>query len=64
MSRRDDDRVTIKGLVVVHETEKAICVTDNSGEDFWLPKSQIEVYKSGIVSLPKWLAKERGFDYK
>lgn len=47
------------------ETEKAIRVSDDGGETFhWLPKSQIEYeMKQGQVvevTMPAWLAKEKG----
>lgn len=55
--------------ITVHlhqETERAILVSDDGDRDkaVWLPKSQVEyVAKPGgicEVSLPEWLATERG----
>ena len=47
----------------VRETEKAICVLDEAGDDVWLPKSQIEyeLVDAGKVdvTLPFWLAQEK-----
>lgn len=51
-----------------NETERAVGVTDpareNSQEIIWLPKSQIEFQKLSPffveVTLPRWLAKEKG----
>lgn len=46
------------------ETEKAICVSEGSDNEFWLPKSQIEYEMrndgSVDVTMPIWLAKEKG----
>jgi hypothetical protein len=50
-----------------HETDRAILVSDagDSEKAVWLPLSQIEFEKTGkpgivLVTLPTWLAKERG----
>ncbi|WP_457798125.1 hypothetical protein [Methylocystis sp. S23] len=49
-----------------HETEKAILVSENGIRDAgqWLPKSRIEFERradgSVVVSLPEWLAEEKG----
>jgi hypothetical protein len=46
------------------ETDKAICVSEDGTKEFWLPKSQIEFEHktdgSVDVTLPIWLAKEKG----
>lgn len=48
------------------ETERAIAVSENGIADakFFLPKSQIEFEQrddgSVVVSMPEWLAKEKG----
>lgn len=53
---------------IVHETDKAYGVS-NGNEDFdldgrrkliWLPKSQVEKNDDGTISMPGWLAEERG----
>jgi hypothetical protein len=45
------------------ETDKAICVTEDGKEEFWLPKSQIEyeiLEGGGVnVTMPIWLAREK-----
>lgn len=49
-------------VILKLETEKAYLV-DGSGENVWLPKSQVEYYddgKGGIVTMPYWLAYEKG----
>lgn len=48
-----------------HETEGAVMVSDTAdpADAVWLPKSQIEIEEDGAVhtvSLPEWLAKEKG----
>ena len=57
---------------IKHETDAAYLVTDSDqeGEEFWLPKSQVEVlddeseiYKNKgccRMGIPDWLAKEKG----
>jgi hypothetical protein len=51
-------------VVVKRTTEKAILVSDGVHPDAWLPLSQIAVIDDGgvakSVSLPIWLAKEKG----
>lgn len=57
------------------KTEKAIGVVDGTMEDFvdpktgeirevekiyWLPLSQIEVNEDGTVTLPLWMAEQKG----
>ena len=61
---------------IAQEREKAIAITDGTEEDdpraggkrlkwYWLPKSQITILPHGegrfLVSIPAWLAKEKGF---
>jgi len=45
------------------EREHAVLVSDGDDE-YWLPKSQIEIKKisgeSVIVTIPDWLAKDKG----
>lgn len=51
---------------VLHETEKAVLVTDSVPEKgVWLPRSKIEIEPTGIggihtVTLPEWLALDKG----
>lgn len=53
-------------LQLHHETDRAILVSDDgdAANGVWLPKSVIEFEKIGkgrvIVTLPEWLAVERG----
>lgn len=54
---------------VRRQTEKAVAVVDGTenmdlgdGKEklFWLPKSQIEINDDGTVTMPEWLAMEKG----
>lgn len=53
---------------IVRRTDKAVGVTDGTidmdldGKDkiVWLPKSQIEINDDGTITMPEWLAKEKG----
>ncbi len=56
-------------LLFMGESSKAICVSSDGGEpSFWLPKSQIEytlIRQPNVrdvvkVTIPNWLAEERG----
>lgn len=63
--RGNSDLVDVT-LAIWNETPKAIKVSeDETSTKTWLPKSQIEFhYKSGNiieVTMPEWLAKEKGF---
>lgn len=48
-----------------HETDRAVLVSDtgDKADAVWLPKSQVEIAEWGahhMVTLPEWLAEERG----
>lgn len=51
---------------LLHETDRAVRVTNSTPDKgVWLPKTQIEIEpadKGGlhIVTLPEWLAEEKG----
>lgn len=54
-------------VIVKHETPKAYLVTDDGKREMWIPKSQCELVSStnrkgreGLLTLPEWLAKEKG----
>lgn len=63
MMRSDVIDITVQRL---HETEKAVLVTDSVPEKgVWLAKSMIEIEPSEVgglftVTLPEWLALEKG----
>lgn len=44
---------------IIATTEKAIRIDDGK-EKHWLPKSLVEDNRDGTITLPEWLAKERG----
>jgi hypothetical protein len=56
-------------LEIHHETERAYLVSETGNEDdaVWIPKSQIEISdpvevgEAVEITMPEWLAKERGF---
>ena len=52
-------------VLIIHLTEKAVlAAADETDEGVWLPLSQVEVDgdpgSMGIISLPKWLAQDKG----
>lgn len=65
MSR--DSKLVDIACVVREKREKAIAVVDgtmdpelNREKWFWLPRSQIEINDDATVTMPEWLAKEKG----
>ena len=44
---------------IIATTEKAIRIDDGK-EKHWLPKSLVEDNRDGTITLPLWLAEERG----
>ena len=72
MSRESNYDPTDCGhFVVKHSTPKALLVLDGDEEEHWIPKSQIcdesdidesaEAGDQGELTLPEWLAIEKGF---
>lgn len=72
MSRESNNEPTECGdFMVKHSTPKALLVCDADEEEFWIPKSQIcdesyltdesEAGDQGALTLPEWLAIEKGF---
>lgn len=63
MPKQSDERIE-QTLTVLHETEKAILVSEDPA--VWLPLSQLDVTKKqGVmwtVSMPLWLAKKYDLD--
>lgn len=53
-----DSKLTDIAVELRHETPRAYLVFDGARE-VWLPKSQCE-FADGTVTLPEWLAKEKG----
>ena len=58
-----DAKLCDVAVLLKHETMKAYLVNDGAN-DVWLPKSMVEIEivgdKSSIVTMPEWLAKEKG----
>ena len=55
-------------VLLVTQTEKAVLVSDTgeSKDAVWVPKSQIEIEETArenayVITLPEWLAIEKGF---
>lgn len=62
MTRSDIIDVTV---IVKHETPAAVRVEHGGKAPCWLPRSQIEIEpnadgKTHTVTLPQWLAEEKG----
>jgi hypothetical protein len=55
MERLVDITVEFQG-----ETAKAYRIFDGSKVE-WVPKSQCEKNEDGTITMPEWLAKEKGF---
>lgn len=52
-------------VLIAHETERAVMIKEaEDSEPIWLPKSQVEIHgdvgDTGTITLPEWLAEERG----
>jgi hypothetical protein len=58
MRRANHDLVDVP-CDIQAQTEKAIQVSDGKTVA-WLPRSQIEINGDGTVTMPEWLALERG----
>ena len=54
-----DAKLTDIAVEVRYETARAWLVYDGAKEH-WLPKSQCELNPDGTVTMPEWLAKEKG----
>ncbi len=60
-----NDMIEVEDLEFLHETDSAILV-EYDGEEVWLPLSQIEwdgdaeKGDSITVTMPEWLAEEKG----
>ena len=54
----ESDLVDIGGFVL-HETDKAVLFDDGTRK-VWLPKSLVEIGSNGTVTMPEWLAMDKG----
>jgi hypothetical protein len=57
--RANHDLVDIEGRVLIRR-EKAIYFDAGDAKPIWLPLSQIEINDDGSVTMPEWLALEKG----
>lgn len=59
--RRRSQPVTLHFLAEQVETPKAYLLVMETGEEVWLPKSQIKSinWETGEVQVPRWLAEEK-----
>lgn len=58
-----DPKLLDIAVILKHETPKAYLVDCGDVQAVWVPKSQCEYYddgKGGILTLPYWLAHEKG----
>ncbi len=46
-------------IEIIRETNKAVQI-DFEGEEFWLPRSQTSDMSADELTIPTWLAKEKG----
>lgn len=60
--------VCVSGVVVLRETDAALLIQFEDGNEAWVPKSQIdddsEVYEEdheGMLIITAWLAKQKGW---
>ena len=65
----DKEPVTLLRTKCLRETEKAILVELNDGQELWVPKSQVdddsEVYQkgdTGSLVITAWFASREGLD--
>lgn len=60
--RRRSVPVTLKFVAEQVETERAYLLVMETGEEVWLPKSQITFldWENGTLQVPRWLAEEKG----
>lgn len=60
-------------LYLLHHTEKAYLLADEEGEEYWIPKSQVQSIEYGDkitinerpaqeveIEIPEWLAEDKG----
>lgn len=65
-TRGHSEKVRIEGVTLGKETDKAILVTLEGGEEHWFPLSQIhEIHRSSdkggdAIVVSEWIAKQKG----
>ena len=61
---RDDNEISFHYTDILAETEKALLIRTPDGQNWWLPKSQIEVVDEELLLMPEWLyLKKRNTGY-
>jgi len=59
--QKDNDTVTLHDVEFKAKSAKAVLVDCGTGEDIWIPISQIVNQDDDSLEIPMWLAKEKGF---
>lgn len=54
------DLVDVSDIEFRLETEKAWMVLTSKGKEVWIPKSQCERNDDGSLTMPEWMATEKG----
>lgn len=58
--RRRSEPVTLRFVEERVETPRAWLLVMKTGEEVWMPKSQVQIdWDRGTVTLPRWLAEEK-----
>lgn len=58
---RNHDIITLEGVTLVHQTEGALLVGGDWGDNVWVPKSKCEYDASDrTLQIEEWLAQEKG----
>ena len=67
--------IDIEDLLLIHTTDKAYLVEDSEGDEYWIPKSQVQDITFGkskndsadrpvkeieCLTIPAWLAADKG----
>lgn len=60
--RDSNEYVDIEGLRIKHETDLAVLVETEDGEEVWIPFSQISAIHrgEGLVVMTRWIARQKG----
>jgi len=58
-SQHSESDVTLSHDGVVHETDQAVLLRCEDGENHWFPLKLVDV-ADDEVTMPKWLAKQEG----
>ena len=76
-SDREIEYVDIEVLLLIHATNQEYLVEDEDGDEYWIPKSQVQdivfgesktdssgrpVKEIKTLTIPKWLAEDKGLN--